>query len=81
MEWKVFGVSENTNSFGLYGVRLLNKQGHFYTVGASSLNCPKEGDVIEVSEEKGRPMFEKCLFEIPERHFPDAPSDVINAVW
>jgi len=79
--WKVFGVSDDMNSFGLYGVRLMDKKGRFYEVGASSFCCPMIGDEIEVIDDhNGFPMLGN-RFEIPERKFPDAPQDVIDAVW
>ena len=79
--WKVFGISDNMNSFGLYGVRLMDKKGRFYEVGASGYNCPSKGCEIEVLDDcNGVPLF-GYGFEIPERKFPDAPQDVIDAVW
>ena len=81
MEFKVFGVSENTNSFGLYGIRLMNRAGHFYTVGASSFRKPQLGAVIEVPIQGTSMIFGKIGFEIPERHYPDAPQNVIDQVW
>lgn len=34
--FKCFGVSKNTNSFGLFGVRLLSKKGEFYECAANA---------------------------------------------
>jgi len=80
--WKCFGVSEGPNSFGLFGVRFLDEAGRFYEVAASSFNVPEWGDVVLVPEDEcEEPHFYKLGYEIPERKLPDAPKDVIAAVW
>ena len=81
-EMKCFGVSENRNSFGLFGVRLLTQEGHFYEAAANDLNVPRRGDVVEVPTlPNGELNFAAKGFEIPERKYPDAPANVIQAAW
>lgn len=79
--FKVWGVSENTNAFGLYGIRLMNRRGHFYEVGASYLHAPKKGEVIRVKTRNDSPLFGLLSFETSERKYPNAPTNVITAVW
>ena len=82
MQFKCFGVSENKNSFGLREMRLLDKRGHFYTACANDLYAVEYGAVIDIPcGANGAPQFGKMQFEIPERKYPDAPKDVIEAVW
>ena len=81
MDFKVWGVSSNTNSFGLYEVRLMNKQGHFYTVGASQYHVPNNRSVIDVPVVNGQPNFAAIHFEIPDRQTPDASQHIVNTVW
>ena len=79
--FKCFGVSENSNAFGLRGVRLLDREGRFYEVGANSLHTPRRGDVVSVPMRDGELNFAACGFEIPVRKFPDAPQGIVDAVW
>lgn len=47
-KFKVFRRSENTNSFGLHQLYIMNRQGRTYIVHMSYLNLPKKGDVVDV---------------------------------
>jgi len=88
--FKVVAVSENTNSFGLQGMILMQKNGVAYQVGVNSLNVKKEGDIITVPCDWNEVDVEGCQmvnyhfyshgFEIPNR-LPDAPDVVIKEVW
>ena len=81
IELKVFRVSSNTNSFGLYGHWLMDRVGRFWTVGFGQYHKKKMGDVVVVPVENGEPRFETLCGEIPERQVPDAPPAVVIEVW
>lgn len=74
-------VSSNTNSFGLFGVILVAKDGEAWEAAANSINVPTKGDrvVVEVNQ-AGQPRWELKGFEIP-RQLPDAPGNVVHNVW
>ena len=70
--FKVALVSTNTNSFGLYGMILVARDGESWEVAANSLNKRNRGDVI-----KG---IDTHNFEIP-RKLMKAPKAVIKKIW
>jgi|TARA_Y100000034_G_scaffold135146_1_gene205884 hypothetical protein len=74
-EFKVAAVSDNTNSFGLYGMVLVAKDGESWKAGANSINVPKKGDVVTLDE-----SWAKLGFEIPEQ-MNYAPPHVIKLIW
>lgn len=81
MQFKVAAVSGNTNSFGLYGMLLINQEGHVYQVAANILNKKKKDVVLEVPvSQAGSPEFCKLGFEIPNR-LPDADNETTASVW
>jgi len=71
-KFKVVTVSENTNSFGLYGMVLMAKDGEAWQVGANSINVKKKGDVITLEN-----SWAEHGFEIPEK-LDNAPESVIQ---
>ena len=88
-EFKVVSISSNTNSFGLYGVILMGKDGESYQVGSNYFHLPKKGDVLKNNVHYNAETQERLLktlswslsgFEIPER-LPDAPFKVVQEVW
>jgi hypothetical protein len=82
----VFRKSENTNSFGLYQMYLMAKDGEAYKSCASQYSAKQVGEVIQgvhiVNEITG-----ECTdytfqgHELTERLNEDAPADVIEEVW
>lgn len=88
-EFKVVSVSNNINSFGLYGVILMGRDGESYQVGASHIHLPKQGDILKNNVHYNAKTQQRLLkelswslsgFEIPER-LPDAPFNVVQQVW
>jgi len=79
--FKVGSVSSNTNSFGLYGMILVGRDGEAWQVGANSINVRRKGTVLGISVvgRHGRD-FAHCGFEIPEK-LPTAPPGVVDEVW
>ena len=88
-EVKVVSISSNTNSFGLFGVILMAKDGETYQVGASQINLPKKDEVLRNNIHYNESTQERILkslswswhgFEVPER-LTDAPNEIITEVW
>lgn len=79
-DFKVVAVSSNQNSFGLYGVVLMSKDGEAWEAAHGTLELPKRGDVLTVSMDPGGPNWAALGFEIP-RQMPKPPQDVIKQVW
>lgn len=80
-QYKVVSVSSNTNSFGLYGMILMNKKGEAYQVGANSMYVPKKGNILNVPiNNEGKPKWASMGYEIPESK-GIAPQEVIKEVW
>lgn len=84
--FKVFRKSENTNSFGLFQMYLMAKDGEAYKSCASQYNVKEVGEVIvgshTVDEETGG--CTDYIFnghELTERLSEDAPADVVKEVW
>lgn len=80
LRFKVASVSENTNSFGLYGMILISDRGEAWQVGANNINVKKKGDICRVSVIDGDPDFARLGFEIPGR-LDDPPSGVMGEIW
>lgn len=79
--YKVFRRSENANSFGLFGLWLVNEFGDVWEVGANSLNAKKVGEIYGVNvDDHGNPDWAGKGFEIPERK-PQMPREVLAEVW
>lgn len=84
MKLKVIAVSSNSNSFGLVGHVVMNRQGRAWEVGRSICSPDKwsRGQVIEapldLHEREIVWGFLGC--EIP-RELPKAPAKVIKAAW
>ena len=79
--FKVGSVSSNTNSFGLYGMILVGRDGEAWQVGANSINVRRKGTVLAISivGRRGRD-FAHLGFEIPEK-LPTTPPGVVDEVW
>ena len=69
--YKVFRVSENSNSFGLKQFYAMAKDGVTFRACANSLNLPKIGSIITGT----RSGFELIEF------LDSAPSDVVKEVY
>lgn len=81
--FKVFTVSSNTNSFGLYGHILVAKDGETWQAGASMYNKKTKGDLVQLYYTKaGGSEFNWALaqFEIPEK-LPNCPNELIEEIW
>ena len=78
--FKVVAVSENTNSFGLYGVVLLAKDGVAYQAGHSGFLVPSQGSDVAIEIIKSGLNWGGAGFEIPEKK-PSAPPEVVEQVW
>ena len=82
--FKVVAVSQNTNSFGLFGHILLAGDGEAWQAAAGSMYRRKRGDVFTLSYHPDLPgRYLNCGqlgFEIPER-LKDAPPEVVQEVW
>ncbi len=80
-DFKVVSVSENHNSFGLYGVVLLAKDGTAYEVAMGSLYKPAKGDTLacRVINDRLDTILGKS-YELPRR-LDDAPKEVIDLIW
>ena len=77
-QFKVAAISDNTNSFGLYGVVLVARDGQAFEVGTTSL-WP-HGQVLSLTAEGTSFNFAEHGIEIP-RALPAAPPKVIKEVW
>ena len=83
-DFKVIAKSENTNSFGLYQMVVLAKNGMAYKTCASMYNVKNEGDIIQQifmlnkeGNEVGH-LFKGC--ELTEK-IESPPEDVIKETW
>ena len=85
-EFKVVSVSSNTNSFGLYGVIMIARDGEAYEIAVGSLYKPNRGDII-IKDSILNPEYKQISYsfrgisyELP-RNLPEAPKEVIREVW
>lgn len=85
-EFIVFRKSTNTNSFGLFQVYLMAKDGECYKSCASGFNVKQVGEII-VGEHNVNEITGECNnyrfigHELTERLNEDAPSEVVKEVW
>jgi hypothetical protein len=80
-QFKVVSVSSNTNSFGLYGVIMVAKDGTAYEVGINYLGKPNKGQVLNAAvSENGNLVSLEVGYEIP-RKLPTAPQKVVKEIW
>lgn len=72
--FKVIRISQNTNSFGLYGVVICDKSGLAFEVGVSQINLPSKGNYITGNvTENGNLHSLPFSYEIPRKlSKPDA---------
>lgn len=84
--FKVLAKSENTNSFGLYQLILVNRDGLAYKVLANSLNAKDVGSIINqefnLDEETGRVWgrYFNGGYECQEK-IASCPADVLSEIW
>ena len=82
--FKVAGVSINTNSFGLYQMIVVAKDGQAYQTCANYLNVKKEGDIInqEIAlNEEGKIVSARFNGHELTEQIKKAPEDVIKELW
>jgi hypothetical protein len=79
-QFKVVAVSENTNSFGLFGVVLVAKDGKAFQAGHSGFLVPSQGSDVLVEVREDGLNWARAGFEIPEE-LKSAPTEVVNEVW
>jgi len=84
-EFKVFKKSLNTNSFGLYQLFVMAKDGEVYKTCASQYNAKNEGEIINgIFHMDKNGKRNDCIFvghELTERLSPDAPEEVVTEIW
>jgi hypothetical protein len=80
--FKIVTVSKNTNSFGLYGVIIMNQTGMAFEIGMNAYNDPKKGQslIVELTEDGNISSIRGKSYEIP-RKLATAPAEVIREVW
>lgn len=79
----VASVSSNTNSFGLYGVVIVAKDGQTFEVACNRLNVPEKDEIVKVwLNEKTHNLLQiighNC--EIPTR-LKDAPKSITSSLF
>jgi hypothetical protein len=82
--YRVFRISENTNSFGLRGVWIMRRNGEAWELGMSHLNLEKvrKGAIMKVAQmhlEGAKPDL-SSWGEIPS-YKGIAPPEVVAEVW
>lgn len=79
-KFKVVGVSQNRNSFGLAGVVVMAKSGEAWEIGANHVSTPKVGDMLNIPLDikTNSPIW--ANYEIPRRLI-NAPPAVVKEVW
>lgn len=83
-EYKVVAKSLNTNSFGLFQMVVLAKDGEAYKVHASMYNVKNEGETVNqmlnlINGKLVGSIFEGC--EVPEKIENKAPQHIIDKYW
>ena len=84
-EFKVVAKSSNTNSFGLYQMIVIAKDGEAYKTCASMYNAKEQGESVHqtvISDDKTGEIKERYFLghELTEKS-PEAPKEVIDEVW
>lgn len=80
-EFKVVTVSQNTNSFGLYGTILIARDGSAFEIAVSSLEKQPKGKVLNCDIINGALRnIAGVSYEIP-RKLPTAPLEVVTEIW
>jgi hypothetical protein len=79
--FKVVSISQNTNSFGLYGVIIADKTGLSFEIGVSYINLPVKGNIVtgQVTD-SGNLHSLPFSYEIP-RKLPTVPKDVLRELF
>lgn len=77
--WRVLGVSGNTNSFGLYEMFLVAKDGEVWRVLSNALNLKMKGETITADAADGM-GWATLGYECPERR-TDCPPEIVKEVW
>lgn len=77
----VVTVSKNTNSFGLRGMIVVNRQGRAWTVAANALNVLNRGDqIVAPLRDDKDPEWWRFGFEIP-RELPPMLRSACESSW
>lgn len=82
-EFVVAALSDGTNSFGLRGHVVVDRQGRTYEMGRTDSCSLHLGErfAVEVGPESWpRPQFERMGFELV-RQLPDMPPQLVERVW
>lgn len=83
-DFKVVAKSENTNSFGLYQMVLVSKDGKAFKTCASYMNVKQEGEIVKqhfTFNKEGKEVghyFPGC--ELTES-IEAPPADVLQEIW
>ena len=83
VKFKVVTISQNRNSFGLYGVIIIDRDGHAWQIGVNYINLPKKGDVVNAwvsSKTNDLYRIAEISYEIPQQ-LDKAPPPVVKEVW
>lgn len=76
-----FGVSSNTNSFGLWGHRMMSEDGEYWEIALNDINKLYRGQTVQVAlDGHGQPNWGNLGAEIPHFH-GIAPPNVIAECW
>lgn len=78
--FKVVSISSNTNSFGLYGIILVNEEGLKFEVAASEFNLPKERIINVELNENDNLVSTTFSYEIP-RKLPNVSPEILKQIW
>ena len=83
--FRVFRRSTNTNSFGLYGLWLINSKGQVWEVAANTLNAKAVGEFYDIPlcqdpEGPMAPVFARAGFELANQR-PSAPPTVAKKLF
>ena len=80
-DFKVAARSDTQNSFGLWGMVLVARDGEAWEVATNDINAKPNGTVISVPlDESGEANFAALGYEIPAR-LPPPPAKIISSIW
>lgn len=90
--FRVIGISDNRNAFGLFGVIAVNRKGHVYQFASNDIYLPKKGEDLkppfnghrpadEPQQDEGYPCWASMGFEIPERLKADMPENLLKEIF
>lgn len=80
-QFKLAGISKNTNAFGLNQYVFVAEDGTAYKAcAAKAYKSYVTGDILNVRLQRGVPDFTALGFEIPELTEP-VPQVIVNKIW